>query len=490
MPPETPFDSKDFATLTSDLLQSLAAATGAPLTDDSEGSVVRTLAEAFARELAVCYQQLRKVYQHGFLDTAEGIALDHVVSLLGMNRQRAGHIEGLVTFRRPQPAPADIPVPSGTLVSGRGAPVCETVEDAVLAKGEQEVTVRVRSLEPGRQAVKAAALNLMPRPIWGVDNVVNHADLLLRQSEETDAELRERARRLLQETILGTPAAIEQAVRALGIAEVKVREDARKPGSIEVVIGDQNVDDALLEQARTVVEGIRSAGIQVSVLRSQQVVVEIAATVVLSEDFPEHRKQAVREQITRALQSYFDSLESGVLVRWSKISALLAAPDEVTELRSSADGSIYPRPFVRRGDEWQDVSANHTLRNGDIDIGTHERAALDLAVKPLRLTLEPPLFDVWVEISLDRALDPREEQVWLAWLKAQFDTFKAPRTVTWADLVATLPPGSTGSVKAFTLKHQPSGEPKALHGEGDSDQLGQRERLLVGQIDYPGKIHD
>jgi uncharacterized phage protein gp47/JayE len=91
---------------------------------------VRTLTEAFARELAVCYQQLRKVYQHGFLDTAEGVALDNVVALLGMNRQRAGHLEGLVTFRRPQPAAADIPVPSGTLVSGRGAPVCVTVEDA------------------------------------------------------------------------------------------------------------------------------------------------------------------------------------------------------------------------------------------------------------------------------------------------------------------------------------------------------------------------
>ena len=89
MPPETPFDSKDFATLTRDLLQSLATATGAPLTDDSEGSVVRTLAEAFARELAICYQQLRKVYQHGFLDTAEGVALDNVVALLGMSRQRA-----------------------------------------------------------------------------------------------------------------------------------------------------------------------------------------------------------------------------------------------------------------------------------------------------------------------------------------------------------------------------------------------------------------
>jgi hypothetical protein len=126
------------------------------------------------------------------------------------------------------------------LVSGRGAPVCVTVADAVLAKRGQEVTVRVRSLEPGGQAVKAGALNLMPRPIWGVDTVLNHADLLLRQSEETDDELRERARRLLQETVLGTPAAIAQAVRALGIAQVKVRMKTRASrASIEVVLGDQ-----------------------------------------------------------------------------------------------------------------------------------------------------------------------------------------------------------------------------------------------------------
>ena len=489
MPPETPFDSKDFATLTSDLLQSLATATGAPLTDDSEGSVVRTLAEAFARELAVCYQQLRKVYQHGFLDTAEGVALDHVVALLGMNRQRAGHLEGLVTFRRPQPAPADIPVPSGTLVSGRGAPVCSTVEDSLLARGEQEVSVRVRSLEPGGQAVRPGALNLMPRPIWGVDTVVNHADLLLRQSEESDDELRERARRLLLETVVGTPAAIAQAVRTLGIAQVQVHEDPRRPGTIEVVLGDHDIDDALLEQAKTVVENVRTAGIQVSVQRSQQVVIEIAAMLVLHEDFPEQRREAVLAQIKRSLQSYFDSLGSGARVRWSKVSSLLTAPDEVNELRSSADGSVYPRPFVKQDGKWQDVSASHTLRNGDIDIGIHERAALDLGVKPLRVVLEPPLLEVWVEVSLGSPLNPREEQVWLAWLKAQFDTFKAPRTVTWDDLVATLPPGSTGVVTAFTLKHQPGGEPKSLHVEGDSDQLGQRERLLVGQIDYPGKSH-
>ena len=82
MPSNTPFDSKDFATLTADLLQSLGSGEGGrpKLTDDTEGSVVRTLSEAFARELAVCYQQLGKVYAHGFLDTAEGVALDTVVA--------------------------------------------------------------------------------------------------------------------------------------------------------------------------------------------------------------------------------------------------------------------------------------------------------------------------------------------------------------------------------------------------------------------------
>lgn len=487
MPPETPFDSKDFATLTSDLLQSLANATGTELTDDNEGSVVRTLAEAFARELAVCYQQLRKVYQHGFLDTAEGVALDNVVALLGMSRQRAGHLEGVVTFRRPQPAPADIPVPSGTLVSGRGAPVCQTVEDARLAKGEQEVSVRVRSLEPGGTTAAPGALNLMPRPIWGIDTARNHAALLVRQSEETDSELRERARRLLQQTILGTPAAIEQAVRTLGIAEVKVLEDARRPGTIEVVIGDAEVDDELLAQAKTVVEEVRTAGIQANVVRSERVVVEVAATLVLRDDFPEPRLRAVDEQLRRSLQGYFDSLGSGERVRWSKVSALLTAPDEVAELRSPADGGVHQRPFVRRGEQWLDVSGSHALRTGDVDIGMHERAALDLTVKPLRLTFEPPLLEVQVEISLRAGINAREVEIWRSWLQAQFDALRGPRNVTWKELVATLPPGREDTIRAFTLKHQPSGETKVLRVAADSDHLAQRERLLVGQLTIDGE---
>jgi uncharacterized phage protein gp47/JayE len=483
MPAETPFDSKDFATLTTDLLKSLAAA-AVPLTDDSEGSVVRTLAEAFAHELAICYQQLQHVYRHAFLDTAEGVALDNVVTLLGMTRQRAGHVEGSVSFYRPQAAPADIPVPSGTQVTGRAAPVFETVEDAVLAKGEQEVSVGVRSLEPGGATVKAGALNLMPRPIWGMDGVTNHADLLLRQREETDAELRERARRLLQKATLGTPAAIEQAVRALGIAQVSVREDATRPGSVDVVLGDADIDDDLLKQVSAAVDDVRPAGIQVSVLRSERVIVEIAATLVLREAFTAQRQQVLGEQIRQTLQVCFDSLGTGERVRWSKISAILSAPDEVAELRPVA-GTVYLRPFVASAGQWQDAAASHTLRNGDISIGANERAALDLSAKPLRLSLEPPVLEVWADFTLETVLDAGTEQALRISLQTQLDTFKPPRPITWNDLRTIMPPGRP--VTAITLVHQHSGRVVILKPLADADHLAERECLLVGRIDSPGQ---
>ena len=53
------------------------------LSDRNVGSVTRTLAESFAREFAVLYQQLLLVYKSGFIDTAQKDALDQVVAILG-----------------------------------------------------------------------------------------------------------------------------------------------------------------------------------------------------------------------------------------------------------------------------------------------------------------------------------------------------------------------------------------------------------------------
>src|SRR6185503_13197715 len=87
------------------------------LTDRNPGSVVRTLAESFAREYAVLSRQLELVYRGAFIDTAEGRDLDQVVALVGVERRGRTFASGEVVFSRSTPSPADIFIPEGTLVS-------------------------------------------------------------------------------------------------------------------------------------------------------------------------------------------------------------------------------------------------------------------------------------------------------------------------------------------------------------------------------------
>ena len=57
---------------------------------------MRTLAESAALEIARLYAQLDAVYRAGFIDTATGESLDHVVALLGVERVRGGRATGEV----------------------------------------------------------------------------------------------------------------------------------------------------------------------------------------------------------------------------------------------------------------------------------------------------------------------------------------------------------------------------------------------------------
>ncbi len=70
------------------------------ITDVNPGSVVRTIVEAISREMENFYLQLEKAYFSGFLDTAEGSALDLVVSILGIKRKPPQPSSGTVTFGR------------------------------------------------------------------------------------------------------------------------------------------------------------------------------------------------------------------------------------------------------------------------------------------------------------------------------------------------------------------------------------------------------
>jgi uncharacterized phage protein gp47/JayE len=61
-------------------------AEGTELRDLAPGSVTRTLAETFARELAEVYERLGETYESAFVETATGESLERLVDELGPRR--------------------------------------------------------------------------------------------------------------------------------------------------------------------------------------------------------------------------------------------------------------------------------------------------------------------------------------------------------------------------------------------------------------------
>lgn len=239
------------------------------LTDRNPGSIVRTLAESFAREYAVLSRQLELVYQAGFLATATGRDLEQVVSLVGIRRWTRGVASGEVVFARSSPAPADIFIPSGTLVSSGQPPTVtvETTEDQTLRSGTLSATVPVRARAQGPGGVAGAgALTVINRPILGIDSVSNPQPLAFGGGDETDASLRARAARALEASGGATTGAILGALTSVeGIRQqdVLIAEDpVASPGLLKITVASQ-LDDTHAALAASLIEQQRPAGIRV-----------------------------------------------------------------------------------------------------------------------------------------------------------------------------------------------------------------------------------
>ncbi len=420
MSAERPFLKKNFAGIVDDTLASLRSGVGGRvvLDDGTEGSVLRTLVEAFSRELAVCYEQLDAVYMAGYLDTASGAALERVVELLGVQRHQAGWLEGDVVFSRATPASSNIEIPAGTLVAGKGVQAFETLAPAKLLEGESSVRVPVRSLVPEGDPVDPGKLSLLKRPIPGVERVTNPGLLLPRREPESDDDLRTRARNAIRGGRTATISAIERAVLALGIVEVSVFEDPERAGLVNVVIGDLDLTQAELDQAAAAVEEVRPVGVRVNAFPARPVWIRVRATVVLDEDLDNAAKASVRAQLEQSVAGLFDNLSTNETARWNKIRNLLAAHEQVAEVLAPTRQPTQDEQAEQASDApvptWplhaiykQSGELESTTPNGEprllgqekspvgVFIAADERARL-LAVE---IDLQSPELPVWIDVD-------------------------------------------------------------------------------------------
>lgn len=290
-----------------------------PITDVNVGSVARTVGEAVAREIATVWEQVNQAYRSAYLDTATGKSLDLVVSILGLRRKTGEYAQGLVTFyRESEPGGgSDVAILEGTpLRTTKGDAAFVTAELRVLQRGQGRVDVPVRAGEASRGpagAVPAGAITILPRPIEGIDRIANLEPTLLGAADETDEQLRARARAALRSMGTATTAALRRAVEEERATVVEVWDPNGVPGkrcgagTVTMVV---EAEPERFGQVRDAVHRTRAAGVLLT-LEARYVYFRprIAATLA-GPLTPEGQLKAAMEVIA-ALGAYADALGRG-----------------------------------------------------------------------------------------------------------------------------------------------------------------------------------
>ena len=303
------------------------------LTDIQTGSVVRTLAESVALEIARLHAQLDVVYQSAFIDTATGRALDNVVALLGIERVQGGRPAGEVEFTRSPASRGTIHVPAGTrIITVDGEVEYETTESVTLAEAQNTIRVVARDLEVN-DPLPADALTVLPVPIAGIASVTNPAPTTITTRDETDAALRTRAKNFLHGSERATLGAIREAVAKQGIT-ADIQEVQDTPGRIVVTPHAERIPPELQQRLLKAIKDSRPAGVLVQLASAQSPVkVNLRLHLTTAGGLLEQHIRAAHRAVRGKLEDYFARLPLKDAASINRIVGLVLSVAEVEDVR-------------------------------------------------------------------------------------------------------------------------------------------------------------
>jgi hypothetical protein len=313
---------------------------GSQLSDINVGSVTRTLSEAIGREIAILYQQINQTYLAGFIDTATGQALDLVVAILDIHRKTKEYAGGQVAFFRDTAAgDGNITIPAEILLRTEdGSATFVTTELRTLQRGQVRIDVPIRATDAskgpdGRKP--AGTITTLAQGITGISRVVNLEATSLGQDDETDAELRARARAKLQGLGKGTlPALIQAVFSARGqVAEIwdpnGPPDKTAPPGTALLLVESEPERFPAL---RAAVEETRAAGVLVTLV-ARYIFFKPRMVVRITPHLAPAGKLKILDQIIAALQAYVDSLTAGQPAQGKELLAAVKKVKDVSDVR-------------------------------------------------------------------------------------------------------------------------------------------------------------
>lgn len=321
---------------------------GSPLTDINVGSVTRTLAEAISRELAVTYSQVNLAYQSGFIDLARGRALDFVVAILGITRKDGDFAQGLVSFFRTGSSTGNITIPQGTKLTTADNVIYETTAERTLQRGQTRIDVPVRAAEgfkgPAGRA-DARAISTLIFPIEGIERVVNFDPLVLGGADESDEDLRRRAKAALRGLGQCTLDALQLAAFEGGADNVEIADPMYPPdppgltkrtvpGRVQMIV---EVEPARYANVVSAVFARRAAGISVAIV-ARYIFIRPRLRLTLRRELTAAGHLQLKQDVIKALSDFAAGLGSATPLAGSDLLAALATvPDLVAEQSVIAD---------------------------------------------------------------------------------------------------------------------------------------------------------
>jgi hypothetical protein len=279
------------------------------LTDIQTGSVVRTLAETVAIEIAAGYAEMDAVYRSGFVDTATGTSLDNVVSLLGIARITGGRSSGEVEFHRAPGASGTINIPAGTRVSTADGKIdYETTDGVTMAAAQDTIRVMARDLDAKNDPLPAASLLMLPAPIAGIASITNPGPTARVTSDETDDQLRTRAKTFLHGSERATLGALQAALAQQGIA-ADINELPDTPGRVEITPHVDALTPDAQQRLLSAINAVRPSGVLVTLKNAVPPRrVSLALRLTTKDGLLQQDLRAVQHSVQQKIADYFSNL--------------------------------------------------------------------------------------------------------------------------------------------------------------------------------------
>ena len=306
---------------------------GSQITKVTPGSKARTVLGIVSSEIERLENILNANIVLSLVNGAQGIYLDFIGELVGVERTRPTiatssasssivqiYVDDGLTFGDLNSG-APIIIPVGTRVTSQdGTIVFALTNEVTLSSGSSEQSVSVRSLVSGNRAnipqgtlakISFEGYSAFPDPMLKVRN-------LAAIDNGTDTESDSVFRTQITSAFLAAEAGNYNAIRAglLGIgpvADVHVAALARGVGTADIILETQSgeVTDVTLEQARRVVNIVSSVGTDIKIRRPELIGLEMAVDIKYKRGTPQSTKDAAERNIRSSIRSVVEDVRMG-----------------------------------------------------------------------------------------------------------------------------------------------------------------------------------